>query len=441
MKIAGIVNEVSVEFHDELNPALWQDNDIKLDVQVKLLEIAKKFIEFLKVPNLNIVDVYFMGSNAAYVYTKFSDIDLHIIVDDPDDRNKELYDAKKRLWNEQHNISIKGYDVELYVQDIKEPNASMGIYSLLRNKWIVEPERVEADIDDASVQQKFKHLANVIDHGVAERDIDSLNKIASDVRDMRKSGLQRAGEFSVENLAFKELRNGGYLEKLSTARQELEDEAMSLDETLKKVKGRWALVSRKNPSKVLQYYKGSGHPSKEWVSGVERRVHSFSEESVSTADRSHRLKKRRRIRKSIGTNHVYRYEENVLYNIKRLAQQRSIGTLINIARKIWDKFYKGSRKMPTIRFGKGDTSLGYPLSYTEGYSLIELAPGQQDILTLIHELVHAIGPSLHGPSFTKLYYEILKDYLPKAVQKEVYDELVLRHGEKLKPYYKKMLDI
>ena len=49
----------------------------------------------------------------------------------------------------------------------------------------------------------------------------------------------------------------------------------NLEETLKKVKGEWALVSRKNPKKVLQYYHGSGHPSKDWVSKVERRVHSF----------------------------------------------------------------------------------------------------------------------------------------------------------------------
>ena len=45
-------------------------------------------------------------------------------------------------------------------------------------------------------------------------------------------------------------------------------------ETLKKVKGRWALVS-KTTGKPLQYYHGSGHPSKEWVAKVERRVHSF----------------------------------------------------------------------------------------------------------------------------------------------------------------------
>ena len=230
MKIQSIVNEVSVEFHDELNPALWQNNEIKLDVQVRLLEIAKRFVKFLNVPELNLIDVYFMGSNAAYVYTHFSDIDLHVMVDDQNNDLKELYDAKKRLWNDQHNISIKGYDVELYVQDIKDPNASMGIYSLLQNKWVKEPEKVEASIDDAGVQQKFKYIAKKIMRGIKKRDHEYLDTVASEIKDLRKSGLQRAGEFSVENLAFKELRNGGYLEKLSNARQELEDEALSLDE-------------------------------------------------------------------------------------------------------------------------------------------------------------------------------------------------------------------
>jgi ParB-like nuclease domain len=55
-----------------------------------------------------------------------------------------------------------------------------------------------------------------------------------------------------------------------------------ISETLKKVKGKWALVSRHDPKKVLQYYHGSGHPSKEWVSKVERRVHSFSEAGLKT---------------------------------------------------------------------------------------------------------------------------------------------------------------
>jgi 5'(3')-deoxyribonucleotidase len=67
----------------------------------------------------------------------------------------------------------------------------------------------------------------------------------------------------------------------------LDEHDESLEETLKKVKGKWALVSRRNPKKVLQYYKGSGHPSKEWVSKVERRVHSF--ESIMEDDAKPRV--------------------------------------------------------------------------------------------------------------------------------------------------------
>jgi 5'(3')-deoxyribonucleotidase len=67
----------------------------------------------------------------------------------------------------------------------------------------------------------------------------------------------------------------------------LEEHDESLDETLKKVKGEWALVSRHDPKKVLQYYHGSGHPSKDWVSKVERRVHSF--ESIMEDDAKPRV--------------------------------------------------------------------------------------------------------------------------------------------------------
>jgi len=60
------------------------------------------------------------------------------------------------------------------------------------------------------------------------------------------------------------------------ARIEKKDQLV-VTETLKKVKGKWALVSKSNPSKVLQYYDGpkGQRPSKEWVAKVERRVHAF----------------------------------------------------------------------------------------------------------------------------------------------------------------------
>jgi len=39
-------------------------------------------------------------------------------------------------------------------------------------------------------------------------------KLKKKILEMRKEGLSRSGEFSVENLVFKKLRNEGYIEKI-----------------------------------------------------------------------------------------------------------------------------------------------------------------------------------------------------------------------------------
>ena len=392
MRINNIVNEINVEFHDTLNQQLWHDDQIKIDVQVKLLKIAKKFIDFVNTNELNLVDICILGSNASYNYTQYSDIDLHIMVKNVDDIKAELYDSKKKLWNEIHQISIKGFNVELYIQDIDEPNASMGIFSLLKNKWIKHPKKMHPDIDDNMIQQKFKHFVKLINTGISNRNKKYLDKIAANIKTLRTSGLQTSGEFSLENLVFKELRNGGYLDKLSQARQDLEDESLSL-----------------------------------------------SEKKEINQDDQDLLKRRSIIRKGIGTRHVYKYEDELSEAFRKLSRQLSLRTLTNYTTHIWKKYYDGNRNAPVVRFGPGDMGLGRPMSYTMGYGLIELAPGQQNLITLIHELIHAMGPSLHGTNFTKKYYTILKDFIPKNYQNEVYNELVVRHGEKLKPYYRKLI--
>ena len=48
---------------------------------------------------------------------------------------------------------------------------------------------------------------------------------------MRKAGLERAGEWSVENLCFKTLRNLGLIDDLTERIRELEDDELSLEQT------------------------------------------------------------------------------------------------------------------------------------------------------------------------------------------------------------------
>ena len=170
----------AVVFHDQLNPALWADNKLLPDVRQKLLNIAKDFQEFIGVQLYDILDVTISGSNAAYTYTPNSDIDLHLVAMIPeahDPELRELFDAKKYQYNEQFDFRIKGFDVELYVQDAEQPHHSMGIYSILHDRWISHPKPQRANIDDASVKSKYDCYKHRIQHALTLDDHDHVQRI------------------------------------------------------------------------------------------------------------------------------------------------------------------------------------------------------------------------------------------------------------------------
>ncbi|NBR26138.1 MAG: hypothetical protein EBU08_20615 [Micrococcales bacterium] len=110
----------AVKFNARLNPRIWgQDEHLKPQVRDALMKIADDFRATLGVKDLDLKDITLSGSNAAYTYTPNSDIDLHLVVDIPNDEvYRELFDAKKYAYNNQHNIKIGGYDVELYVHTV-----------------------------------------------------------------------------------------------------------------------------------------------------------------------------------------------------------------------------------------------------------------------------------------------------------------------------------
>jgi hypothetical protein len=224
----------AVKFHKQLNPRLWgADEHLQPDVKNKLLAIADDFCEFLGITGLEIKDITVSGSNAAYTYTDHSDIDLHIVVDLPESKTsdiyQELFDAKKYQYNDQHDFKIGGYDVELYVQDANETHHSQGIYSLLNNDWVRVPSRRQPSIDDISVRNKYEDIGHRIDAAIKSGSGEQLENIATKVRTMRQSGLDKTGEFGPENLAFKILRNNGTLDILRQARLAAKDRKMSLE--------------------------------------------------------------------------------------------------------------------------------------------------------------------------------------------------------------------
>jgi hypothetical protein len=227
---------LAVNFHDELNPRLWDNDRLQPEVREALLRIAEHFKAFLGIDLFDLVDITISGSNAAYTYTSTSDIDLHLVVMIPDEHEqelKELFNAKKYQYNDQHNIQIRGYDVELYVQDAEDPHHSMGIYSIMRDRWVSQPKRQRAQVDDIEVQEKYKCVKHRINQVIVSDNHDNAINLWKSIKNMRQSGLEQGGEFSPENLAFKILRADGSLDKLRKHMGNLEDAHLGLKEAAK----------------------------------------------------------------------------------------------------------------------------------------------------------------------------------------------------------------
>jgi hypothetical protein len=213
-----------------LNPKIWKGDQLDPAVKSKLIEIARAFEEFVGI-DLEVEDYTITGSNANYTWTQYSDLDLHLIVPGtPSDEQRELFNAKKALWAEQHNITIKSLPVECYVQGEDEPHHSTGVYSIAKDRWLIEPKKVEPKIDDASVEAKKDSVMHDVEIAMLSKDLNKLRIVKEKITKMRKAGLERAGEWSVENVVFKILRNLGIIDQLSEKIRELEDQELSLEQ-------------------------------------------------------------------------------------------------------------------------------------------------------------------------------------------------------------------
>jgi predicted nucleotidyltransferase len=221
-------------YNSILDPHIWDDDaTLKQEVLDKLLDIAKTFYGETEL-SAPIEDILFLGSAANYNWTPSSDIDLHILVDfnkidDNTELVKKYVDKLKGSWNSTHDINIGKNPVELYIQDISEENKSEGVYSILNNKWIKKPSYKEPSIDKENIKKKYLDYKDIIDDLKENPDVDKLKVMLKKIYDMRKSGLEKNGEYSTENIVFKLLRKTGHLNIIRELIINLTDDDLSLN--------------------------------------------------------------------------------------------------------------------------------------------------------------------------------------------------------------------
>lgn len=226
----------AVEFHDELNPDLFQDEKMISSVRRQIMKIALDFVEHVSIGDLDIEDITLSGSNAAYSYTDHSDIDIHILIDysklPTNEVYRELFDAKRISYNDSHDIKIAGYSVELYVQDSNQPHVSLGEYSVIDDRWLRIPVKRRANFDQHNTALKFEKLDKISKLALKQQDLDQVERVLDILRRYRTAGLSENGEFGPENLAYKALRAQNTVQKLFDLRDKLHARSLSMDESL-----------------------------------------------------------------------------------------------------------------------------------------------------------------------------------------------------------------
>jgi hypothetical protein len=237
----------SFTIQDKLNPVIWQlpkNGDVEKmrpEIRESLLEIAYQFIEFIGV-EVFVDDIVMTGSLSNFNWSEYSDVDLHLIIDfdqfpkEQVDLYKELLNLKKIIFNDNHDIKIKKFEVELYAQNSEEAHFSTGEYSVLFDEWLRKPKKDSVKIDTKIIDNKSKQWMDVIDgiiDNASDDDFEETKKIIKKYKEKlkkyRTSGLEKNGEYSNENLVFKLLRRNGYIEKLYNFENKLMDKSLSLE--------------------------------------------------------------------------------------------------------------------------------------------------------------------------------------------------------------------
>ena len=227
---------ISFQIHDTLNPTFCDVEKLRPKVSIQLKKIAAAWVDYVGIDRGSVEDILLLGGNAGYNYTKYSDLDLHVVIDKSKSPNcpdllDDYFKDKKQLWTLTHDVTIYCHYVEPYIEEVgKKRRKNQGVYSVKYNKWSVFPGKFDGTIDRDLLKTKVDDMIGKINSVIKHsNNVSVLENLLKKIRDMRNAGLDKSGEFAFENLVFKELRNKGYIDKLADYILKLQDKTLTLE--------------------------------------------------------------------------------------------------------------------------------------------------------------------------------------------------------------------
>jgi hypothetical protein len=215
---------LTLQYHSKLNPVIWDGKKLRPGIKEQLLRHADRFAKHTGISLGAAKDIIITGSNVNYNYTRHSDLDVHIIID-TQKSDTELYQARSSWAAKNKNLTLTGvripYPIEFYVENARDRHSrpsGQGVYSLKQDKWLIEPKKLDVVnlMTDPRVLVKVKHELDYVKNYLLKKgtkqDIISYKEKLWKHRD---AGLHKAGEFSIENMIYKDLRNRGLIDKLN----------------------------------------------------------------------------------------------------------------------------------------------------------------------------------------------------------------------------------
>jgi len=277
-ELKGWIEESVVDFEKkDLNPALWHGKKLKKEASSQIWKAIRDVLKEASIDEERLTAIMIEGSNLTYYYNKYTDIDIHLYIEDVTEEEEEKLSDPINSFNKEGNV-IKGTknNLELYLMDETQLKRLSGPrYDFLESKWLSDPEKINvpAETYKAAVEIALT-FARDLDLAVGElkRDIIEYIALETEIEDMLNvdiKKLEKTKQFKVDEIkadmealaikeqSIKDMRRRAYSEEYESKEETLyyikagdADRSYTLNNMIFKILQRFGYV---DPLKMLKY--------------------------------------------------------------------------------------------------------------------------------------------------------------------------------------------